>query len=84
MQGKTHTSRVVEANDTAFVFLGGDSNDREFRARELALRCLVVRGRGKTVTTVAGIVTNNGVALSAYPLRFVRRRPLRKALGLYW
>ena len=49
---------VVAANDTAFVFLGGDSNDREFRARELALRCLVVRGRCLNLTTVVGIATD--------------------------
>ena len=40
---------------TAFVFLVGKSSDREFRARELALRCLVIRGRLPGVTTVVGI-----------------------------
>ncbi len=49
---------VVAANSTAFVFLSGDSNDREHRARELALRCLVVRGRCNGVTTVVGIATD--------------------------
>jgi hypothetical protein len=49
---------VVAANATAFVFLGGDSDDREFRARELALRCRVVRGRCENVTTVIGIATD--------------------------
>lgn len=49
---------LVAANDTAFVFLGGDSENRETRARELALRCLVVRGRCRGVTTVVGIATD--------------------------
>ena len=57
--GSKIASRVaVGANDTAFVFLGGDSNNREFRAKELALRCLVVRVRCKSVTTVVGIATD--------------------------
>lgn len=57
---KKVASRVlVAANATAFVFLGGDSSDREHRARELALRCLVVRGRcDGHVTTVIGIATD--------------------------
>lgn len=58
-EGSAVASRVVfAANHTAFVFLGGDSDDREFRARELALRCLVVRGRCKSLTTVVGIATD--------------------------
>jgi hypothetical protein len=57
-EGSSIASRVVfAANNTAFVFLGGDSSDREHRARELALRCLVVRGRSG-VTTVIGIATD--------------------------
>ncbi len=57
--GSNIASRVVvAANATAFVFLGGDSGEREFRARELSLRCLVVRGRCKNVTTVVGIATD--------------------------
>jgi len=44
--------------DTAFVFLIGKSSDREYRARELALRCLVIRGRLPGVTTVVGIATD--------------------------
>ena len=43
---------------TAFVFTTGDSADREFRARELALRCLVVRCRCSSVKTVVGIATD--------------------------
>jgi hypothetical protein len=49
---------IVADNGTAFVFLGGDSADREHRVRELALRCLVVRGRCKGVSTVVGIATD--------------------------
>ena len=49
---------VVAANNTAFVFLGGDSSDREFRTQQLALRCLVVRGRCPRVNTVVGIATD--------------------------
>jgi hypothetical protein len=53
---------VVGAKGTAFVFLTGSSEDREHRARELALRCLVVRGKCKDVTTVVGIATDRPVA----------------------
>ena len=57
--GSKIASRVViAANSTAFVFLGGDSNDRESRAQELALRCIVVRGKCTNVTTVVGIATD--------------------------
>jgi hypothetical protein len=58
--GKNVSSRVlVVAHETAFVFLGGDHGDREHRARELALRCLVVRGRcDGYVTKVVGIATD--------------------------
>ncbi|HLF97480.1 MAG TPA: hypothetical protein VI457_10085 [Methylococcaceae bacterium] len=52
-------ARVVSGHgDTAFVFTVGSSADREFRARELMLRCLVVRGRLPGVTTVVGIATD--------------------------
>ncbi|PKD39108.1 hypothetical protein U737_20860 [Methylomonas sp. LW13] len=52
-------SRVVLGFDrTAFVFLAGSSSDRELRVRELALRCLVVRGRLPDVITVVGIATD--------------------------
>jgi hypothetical protein len=52
-------ARVVFGdNETAFVFIAGSSEDRESRARELMLRCLVVRGRCKTVKTVVGIATD--------------------------
>ena len=58
--GKGVSSRVlVVAHETAFVFLRGDHEDREHRARELALRCLVVRGRcDGYVTKVVGIATD--------------------------
>ncbi|WP_216614741.1 hypothetical protein [Methylomonas sp. ZR1] len=49
---------IVADNDTAFVFTTGDSAEREFRGRELMLRCLVVRGRCKSVKTVIGIATD--------------------------
>lgn len=49
---------VVADNQTAFVFTAGDSADREHRARELMLRCLVVRARCKSVSTVVGIATD--------------------------
>jgi hypothetical protein len=49
---------VVGDNETAFVFITGDSEDRENRARELMLRCLVVRGRCRKVKTVVGIATD--------------------------
>ncbi len=49
---------IVADNDTAFVFTTGDSSEREFRGRELMLRCLVVRGRCKSVNTVIGIATD--------------------------
>ena len=44
--------------ETAFVFLIGKSSDREQRLKELALRCLVVRGRVPGVNTVVGIATD--------------------------
>lgn len=49
---------VVADNQAAFVFTAGDSADREHRARELTLRCLIVRGRCKSVRTVVGIATD--------------------------
>lgn len=55
---KIASRAIVGANATGFVFLGGDSSDREFRVSELALRCLVVRGRCPNVTTVVGIATD--------------------------
>lgn len=52
-------ARVVVADcQAAFVFTAGDSADRELRARELMLRCLVVRGRCSSVKTVVGIATD--------------------------
>lgn len=52
-------ARVVFGdNETAFVFITGSSEDRENRAHELMLRCLVVRGHCKTVKTVVGIATD--------------------------
>jgi len=55
---KIASRAVVAANGTAFVFLGGDTSDREFRAKELGLRCLVVRGRCPNVTIVVGIAVD--------------------------
>lgn len=49
---------IVADNQTAFVFTTGESSDREHRCRELFLRCLVVRGRCKSVKTVVGIATD--------------------------
>ena len=49
---------VIADNQAAFVFTAGDSTDRAHRARELMLRCLVVRGRCKSVRTVVGIATD--------------------------
>ena len=59
-KSKTKVSaRVAQGYaDTAFVFLKGKSSNREIRARELALRCLVIRGRFPGVTTVIGIATD--------------------------
>ena len=58
-KGSNIASRIVIAgNATAFVFLGGDSNDREFRSKELSLRCLVARGTCDGITTVVGIATD--------------------------
>jgi hypothetical protein len=52
-------SRVILADqDTAFVFLVGDSSDRETRVKELGMRCLVVRGRLPSVGVVVGIATD--------------------------
>lgn len=55
---KVAARAVVGANATAFVFLAGKSSDRDTRTRELALRCLVVRGRCPGITTVVGIATD--------------------------
>ena len=52
-------SRVILAyQNTAFVFLVGDSKDRETRVKELGMRCLVVRGRFPEVGVVVGIATD--------------------------
>jgi len=49
-------SRVVLAyQNTAFVFLVGDSSKREARVQELGMRCLVVRGKLPNVKLVVGI-----------------------------
>ncbi len=45
--------------DTAFVFLAGKSSDREYRAKKLYMRCLVVRGRLPGIMTVVGIATDH-------------------------
>ena len=46
---------VLGYNGTAFVFTLGSSDDRTARKNELALRCLIVRGRMPNVTKVVGI-----------------------------
>lgn len=52
-------SRVILAyQNTAFVFLVGDSKDRETRVKELGMRCLVVRSRFPEVGVVVGIATD--------------------------
>jgi len=52
-------SRAVKGYaNTAFVFFIGKSSDREYRMRELFLRCLVIRGRIPGVITVVGIATD--------------------------
>lgn len=52
-------ARVVQGdNGYAFVFTIGSSENREFRSRELMLRCLVVRGRFPNIQTVVGIATD--------------------------
>ncbi len=52
-------SRAVKGYaDTAFVFFIGKSSDREYRMKELSLRCLVIRGRIPGVITVVGIATD--------------------------
>lgn len=49
-------SRVILAyQNTAFVFLVGDSSERETRVQELGMRCLVVRGKLPNVKLVVGI-----------------------------
>ena len=49
---------VMGHNHTAFVFLFGQTSDRERRSQEMGLRCFVVRGRLPEVTTVVGIATD--------------------------
>jgi hypothetical protein len=52
-------SRAVKGYaETAFVFFVGKSSDREYRMKEIVLRCLVIRGRVPGVTTVVGIATD--------------------------
>lgn len=52
----TVASRVILAyQNTAFVFLVGDSSERETRVQELGMRCLVVRGKLPNVKVVVGI-----------------------------
>ena len=61
-------ARVVRGREGhAFVFTVRSSDDREFRARELALRCLVVRGKLPNTHTVVGIATDRpGVSNRGY------------------
>jgi hypothetical protein len=52
-------SRVVMGyNNVAFVFLIGKSSDREFRAKELLLRCSIIDVKLPEVKTVVGIATD--------------------------
>ena len=62
------SARVVQGRQGhAFLFTVGSSDDREFRARELALRCLVVRGKLPDTHTVVGISTDRpGVSSRGY------------------
>ena len=55
---KIASRAVIAGGNTAFVFLGGDSSERDRRVHELALRCFVVRGRCKGVTKVVDIATD--------------------------
>ncbi len=61
-------ARVVQGREGhAFLFTIGSSDDREFRARELAFRCLVVRGKLPNTHTVVGIATDRpGVSSRGY------------------
>ena len=52
-------SRVILAfNNTAFVFLIGESRNRKARVQELRMRSLIVRGRLPDVNIVVGIATD--------------------------
>lgn len=52
-------SRVAIAhNNTAFVFLIGESKNRDQRVKELGMRCLVIRGRAPNIKIVVGIATD--------------------------
>lgn len=55
---KIASRAVTGHDDTAFVFLIGSSADREYRAKELLLRCLVIRQKFPNMTTVVGIATD--------------------------
>ncbi len=49
---------AVGYGGTAFVFMARGSADRDFRVKELALRCQIVRARCPGVTKVVGIGTD--------------------------
>lgn len=52
-------SRVILAfQNTAFVFLIGESKNRKARVQELGMRCLVARGKLPNVNIVVGIATD--------------------------
>lgn len=55
---KVASRAILAYQNTAFVFLVGDSSDREARIQELGLRCLVIRGRLPNVGVVVGIATD--------------------------
>ena len=61
-------ARVVQASrGCGYVFTVGKSEDREFRARDLGLRCLVARGRLPNTSTVVGIATDRpGTSKTGY------------------
>ena len=91
-------ARVVGgSNGCAYVFTLGSSQDREFRMKELALRCLVVRGRLPNAQTVVGIATDRpGTSTIGYSSDIVymhmpqwttederRVREIQEALGYF-
>lgn len=64
----THPARVaVGHGGTAFVFMLREGVDRDFKTRELALRCQIVRARCPGITKVVGIgIDPPGVSAIGY------------------
>lgn len=59
LSNSNSTARVgVGYGGTAFVFMARNSADRDFKVKELALRCQIVRARCPGVTKVVGIGTD--------------------------